>query len=89
MATEFDAKAEILSDLWLNYRSEASFEDFVAYNDLGLPLSYAAAFGLATLSKEGEGMIEETFDLLLAALEIEDTGFSSLPELLGMEDEEE
>lgn len=89
MATEFDTKAEILSDLWLNYRSEETFADFVEYNDLGLPLAYAVSFELATLKEEGKDMIEETFDLLLAALDTDDIGFASLVDLLGVDEEEE
>ncbi len=35
--TTFENKCDILSDLWMNYRFEKQFEDFVNYNDLGLP----------------------------------------------------
>lgn len=84
--TEFVVKAEILSDLWLNYRKEETFSDFVEYNDLGLPLAYAVSFNLAKLTSEGEIMVEETFDLLLSALDTEDTGFANIVELLGEEE---
>jgi len=84
MATEFNTKAEILSDLWLNYRNDESLDDFIQYNDLGLPLAYALTFDIIKLQDIGKAMIEETFDLLLAALEIEaDEGYSNIDELLG------
>lgn len=83
MATEFVTKAEILSDLWLNYRNEDSLIDFFQYNDLGLPLAYALTFDLVTLKDNGKAMIEEAFDLLLAALGIEeDEGYQNIDDLL-------
>jgi len=81
--TEFVTKAEILSDLWLNYRNDEGLEDFVTYNDLGLPLAYAVTFNLAKLSDEGKSMVDETFDVLLSALGVEDEGYKNIDELLG------
>ncbi len=86
MATEFITKAEILSDLWMNYRDDEAFTDFIEYNDLGLPLAYALTSSMVTLKPVAEELINETFDLLIEALEVEDTGFESLDELLGSED---
>lgn len=82
--TPFSRRAEILSDLWENYRRDSEFEDFIEYNDIGLPMSYAVSNGLAKLTDIGERFIDESFDLLLAGLGIEeDTGFETLDELLG------
>lgn len=81
--TPFSSKCEILADLWLNYRTEEDFADFIEYNDLGLPLSYAVANNLATINDTGEGMINETFDLLLAGIGLEDTGFETLDDVMG------
>lgn len=85
MATEFITKAEILSDLWMNYRDDEAFTDFIEYNDLGLPLAYALTSSMITLKPVAEELINETFDLLIEALGVEDTGFESLDELLGSE----
>lgn len=83
MTTPLSVKAEILSDLWLNYRDEPQFVDFVAYNDLGLPLAYATSTGIVPLTDRATSFIEEAFDLLLAGLDVaEDTGFESLEDLL-------
>jgi len=84
--TEFLTKTEILAELWMNYRGDEEFTDFIEYNDLGLPLSYAVANGLVKAEATGKQMIEETFSVLLSSLEIEeDTGFETLDDLLGLE----
>ena len=85
MTTTFSSKTLILSDLWLNYRDEEQFKDFVAYNDLGLPLAYAIANNVVEATPVAEKFINETFDLLLAGLGVEDTGFELLDDLLDLE----
>ena len=80
--TTFDNKCLILSDLWLNYRSDEQFEDFITYNDMGLPLAYALSEGIVKGTDTSTKFIDETFDLLLAGLSIEDTGFESLDDVL-------
>lgn len=74
-------RVAILADLWMNYRDAEGLEDFIEYNDLGLPLAYAIASEIVTLSPRAAIYIEETFQLLLDSLEIEDTGFASLEEM--------
>jgi hypothetical protein len=56
--------------------------DFMEFNDIGLPLAYLVAEKLAESTDEGARFIEETFDLFLVALDIEDTGFEFLDEVL-------
>lgn len=80
--TEFDARASILSTLWLDYKTDKGFEDFLEYNDIGLPLAFAYTEGLIDFKNAGSMFVEETFDLLLATLDIEDTGFETLEEVL-------
>ena len=82
--THFSDKCTILADLWLNYRDDEEFADFVEYNDLGLPLSYLLAQNIVPATEIAEVFINETFSLLLAALELEDTGFDTLVDLLGL-----
>jgi hypothetical protein len=82
-STTFDNKCAILSDVWINFRFDSQFTDFIQYNDLGLPLAYAITEGIAKPAELSNKFIDETFDLLLAALNIEeDTGFSSLDDML-------
>lgn len=83
MNTTFDNKASILADLWLNYRDDQEFQDFIEYNDLGLPLAYAITNKIVENTPSSEKFIVETFDLLLAGLGFdEDTGFEDLTDLL-------
>jgi hypothetical protein len=81
MPTNEKAKVSILSELWMNYRDEEGLADFVEYNDLGLPLSYAIATDIVELTPRAAVYLEETFMLLLDSLEIEDTGFETLNEM--------
>ena len=66
----------------MDYRSDTEFQDFIEYNDLGLPMAYAVASGLVELLGEAEHYIEETFDLLITSLGLTDTGFDNLAEIL-------
>ena len=85
--TPFLTKCEILSDLWLNYKADDEFKDFIEYNDLGLPLAYAIAEGIVEATPIATRFVEETFELLLAGLAIEDEGFETLDEMLGLAEE--
>lgn len=81
--TTFQDKASILADLWLNYRQDEEFADFIEYNDIGLPLAYAIANDIVVTTPIATKFIEETFDLLLEGLGIEDdTGFENLDDML-------
>lgn len=82
METQFLDKAQILADLWMNYRWEKDFEDFITYNDLGLPLAFALSEEIIERTPQLDTYIEETFALFLAALELEDEGFDSLDDIL-------
>ena len=85
--TPFTNRVMILADLWMNYRLDDEFKDFFEYNDLGLPLSYAIANNIVEKTATAETMINETFELLLSALEEpDDMGFDSLDDLLGFQE---
>lgn len=75
-------KAIILSELWLNYRGDEEFSDFVEYNDIGLPLAYAISAGIVETNPIAENFISESFNLLLAGLGIEDGEFETLADIL-------
>jgi hypothetical protein len=82
--TTQESKADILSELWLGYKTDQNFEDFFAYNDLGLPLAYAISNGIVKATELSNKFINETFDLLLASLEIEDEGYDGLDDIFLM-----
>lgn len=82
--TLFFNKCEILAELWISYRDDEEFQDFVRYSDLGLPLAYCVSSNIIVASSDepaGE-IINETWDLLIAGLAIKDNGYESLEELL-------
>lgn len=81
--TPFSKRCEILSELWMNYRENETFDDFIEYNDLGLPMAHLIAEKLVEPTRQGEIYIDETFDLLLETLRIEDDNYDSLSEMLG------
>jgi hypothetical protein len=81
-STTYSNQLAILSDLWLNYRQDEEFADFVEYNDIGLPLAYIIHNDIVKSTDTAEKFVGETFDLLLAGLEIDDTGFETLDDLL-------
>lgn len=82
MTTDFLNKTTILAELWMNYRDDDHLDDFMEYNDLGLPMAYLLMNEIVLPTSESEIYINETFDLLCAALSVKDTGFESLDELL-------
>jgi hypothetical protein len=82
--TPFSKKCEILGELWLKYRQDEELEDFLEYNDLGLPIAYAIANDIVKSTDMAKSFVEETFDLLLASLQVEDEGWENLDELLSI-----
>lgn len=85
--TTFDNKIAILADLWMIYRDEPEWKDFIDFHDLGLPLAFMLDNNLIyrnTISNQpAEELINETFALLLKGLDIaEDTGFDSLDDIV-------
>jgi hypothetical protein len=82
----FDNKVSILAELWMNYRDDEDLQDFVEYNDLGLPLSYFLMNELVLPTKQAELYIDETYNLLIASLGVEDVEWTSLDELLGSQE---
>jgi hypothetical protein len=90
MATTFENKISILSDLWLNYRDDEEFKDFIEYNDIGLPIAFALSEDIVKGTEVSDKFVNETFDLLLAGLDMEDTeeGYETLDDVLGFGFEE-
>ena len=82
--TPFSNKCEILGELWLKYRSEEEFEDFLEYNDLGLPIAYAIANDIVKPLDLAKSFVDETFDLLLVSLGIEDDNWENLDQMLSI-----
>lgn len=92
--TSFENKVGILSYLWMNYRDNEDWADFIAYNDLGLPLAYMLENQIVymdSIEEDEEGsngayLIENTWKMLLSKLGLEDTGFHDIEEILGTDE---
>ena len=82
--TPYSSKCQILADLWMEYRDDEEFKDFIEYSDLGLPLAYAISAGVVESTLTAQGFIEETWNIFLAGLEIEDSGFDTIEDVLGI-----
>jgi hypothetical protein len=87
--TPLERKVAILADLWMVYREEEEWQDFIAFSDLGLPLAFMLDNEIVPIrgiqGSPAEELIHDTFELLLKGLDInEDTGFDSLEDVLGL-----
>lgn len=79
----FTKKCEILSELWLDYRQDEQFQDFIEYNDIGLPLSYFVEAEIVQATEIAQEYISETFRLLAVALGLDsDKNWESLNQML-------
>ena len=86
---EFEDKCRVLGELWFSYRQDEAFADFIEYNDVGLPMAYLAAEELASPEPQGMIYIEETWDLLISALEVDPEGhYEDLEALLKAAEQE-
>ncbi len=88
VVTSFEAICSILGDLWMDYKSDKYFKDFIEYNDIGLPIAFLIDNELVEPSKLAKQYVYETWDIFLAALEIkEDLGWESLEEVFNFVDD--
>jgi len=66
----------------MNHQGDEDWMDFFAMNDLGIPLAVLTVMGGAHATEQGEKWIGDTFDSFCEALGIEDTGFSTIDEMM-------
>ncbi len=75
-------KAGILGELWINFRDDEDFSNFIEYNDIGLPLAYYVAEGLVKeISPLGEQYIVETFEMFIQAIELTEEEIETFDEI--------
>ena len=84
--TTFENKCEILATVWLYYRDDIQFVNFIEHNDTGLHLAHTLSEGLAKGTEMSTKMVDKTFDLLLVTLAVDDIGFEDLEDLLTVSD---
>jgi hypothetical protein len=81
--TDFRTRCEILGDIVRYHKEDPNFKNYIEYNDIGLPLAYLIFMNVVELwSIEGEQAVNQSFEMLLESFELEDTGFSSLVDIL-------
>lgn len=84
--TELEVECQILSELWMNYRDVEAFQEFVEYNDIGLPLAHYVADGLirkSALEAVAITYISDTYNLLFEMLGVPVTHeYTSFEDLL-------
>lgn len=79
--TDYRTKVEILADVWMDYRDDEGFAELIQFADLGFPLAYAIDNGIVENSDQAEGLIQQTFELLIKLLDIQDTGFENMNDM--------
>lgn len=78
--TPFSNQCVVLGGLWLFYREEAEKDEywnsFFQQNDIGLPLAYMIAQGIAEASGDGEAeaFIDETWQMFCESINIDPEG---------------
>jgi len=88
--TSFQNMCSILGELWMDYKSDKYFKDFIEYNDIGLPIAFLVDNELVEPTQLARQYVYETWDIFLAALEIShDTGWESLEELFNFVDKKD
>ena len=89
--TDFTKMCEILGSLYANYKQDEDLKDFIEFNDLGLPLAYFVSEDLCQVSDDGARYITETWQLFLASMDLQDTGWDSLDQMFAakIEDDEQ
>lgn len=87
--TDFGKVCEILGTLYANYKEDEDLKDFIDFNDLGLPLAYFTSENLCEVSDDGARYITETWQLFLASMDMEDTGWDSLDEMFASKIEDD
>jgi hypothetical protein len=79
--TDYKTKCSILNQVWLTYRYEDEFQDFIEYNDLGLPLAAMIDEEIVLSTPRAEIYVEETYALFLQSLAVEDKDYQTMEEI--------
>ena len=68
MSTTFENQCKILSEVWLGFKEDPTFKDFISYNDLGLPIAYAITNEIIEATPRCVGLVSEAWELLIELL---------------------
>jgi hypothetical protein len=79
----FFSRCEILAELWVEYRDDDQFKDFIAHQDIGLPLAYVISNEIVKPTKIAKDYVNETFELFAVALGLEvDDDWTTLSQMI-------
>ena len=68
------SKTKILADLWVVTEHQESWAKFRKWANIGLPLALAVEADMVTLTESGQAIIDETYKMLLAVMELPEDG---------------
>lgn len=75
---DIKTKCEIIEEFILNQSEIVAFsddiEEFLELNDVGIPLAQSVSYNLASLTPEGEEMVEDTWMHMCALLAVDPNG---------------
>jgi hypothetical protein len=80
--TSIESQFDILSNFYLTYKNDNHLKEFMDFNDIGLPLAFLVSERLCEPTELALIYVQETFNMLLAVMGIQDIGFNSLDHLL-------
>jgi hypothetical protein len=87
MKTTFENKCKILGDFSVAYKDDEQWQNFIQYNNMGLPLAFMLSLGMIEPKKHAYEVIDETWKLFLDLLGVEDEGYEDLEDLIPVGEE--
>lgn len=89
MMATVDMKANVLAKFLEEYRYDDEMSDFIAVNDLGLPLAVVLMNGLATATADGLQVLEQTWLAFCEMYGVDPEGdYWDMADVLAEDDEE-
>jgi hypothetical protein len=78
-------REHFLKDIFID---DTEVEDFISYNNLGIPLAQSVSYKLANPTLEGLSLIEETWQFLCSVFDVDADGeYEDLDEFLEGEED--
>lgn len=69
-----DIIEEFMRDHVFGEQNDEEVFQFIKFNDLGIPLAQAVSYDLATLTKNGEFLVDETWIALCELFDVDPNG---------------
>ena len=82
MASSYENRINVLADIWYNYRDDENMQQFIEYNDLGLPLAYLISTDIVSSTDRAAKYINDSYQLLLDVLEVDDVDYENFAQVL-------